>query len=282
MDVVTRPLDELRADVDRIDRAIVELLVERTAVVREIGAVKNDRRDGRLAVRPAREAELLRRLTALAGDRLPAAVLVRMWRELLAYTTRLQTPVSVAVFTPPSGLVTWDLARDHFGSLTPMTRVDSVSQALRALGAGSATVAVVPMPSDDAPWWSALLSDQGDRVRVFARLPAIVGPDDEARALALGRLELEPSGDDLTLLAIETEAGLSRGRLRELFSARGLTPTWLAAWRPTEPAQALHLIEVGAFVEEGDPQVAEIIAAARGEILRVVQIGGYPRPITAA
>jgi chorismate mutase/prephenate dehydratase len=139
MAAVSRPLEELRAEVDRIDQVIVELLIERTTVVRRIGAVKGDGADGRLAMRPAREAVILRRLVALAGDRFPAAVLIRMWRELLAHTTRLQVPVSVAVCATPGSLAIWDLARDHFGSSTPMMRVESASQALRAVGDGSAT-----------------------------------------------------------------------------------------------------------------------------------------------
>ena len=102
MESVEPPLEDLRREIDRIDRAIVDLLIERTDVVRAIGEVKGDRADGRLAMRPAREAAILRRLVAQAGDRFPRRVLVRMWRELLAATTRQQTPVSLAVFTRPT------------------------------------------------------------------------------------------------------------------------------------------------------------------------------------
>ena len=162
-------------------------------------------------MRPAREAEILRRLAALAGGRSRAPVLVRMWRELIAATTRLQTPLSVAVFTDaPQGFHIWDLARDHFGSVTPMVRVDSGRQALRSVSDGSATVAVLPLPNDEDPWWLALIADHHDRMRVFARLPFVAdggGEGDEPSALALGPLELEPSGDDLALLAIEAETG---------------------------------------------------------------------------
>ena len=200
MAALAPPLDDLRAEVDRIDQAVLELLVERTEVVREIGRVKADRLSGRIAARPAREAEILRRLVALAGDRFPRAVLVRMWRELLAATTRLQTPMSVSVFGAQQGVATWDLARDHFGSVTPMVRVESATQALRSVSDGSATVAVMPLPNDDDPWWLALVSDHHDRLQVFARLPFVArgaGEGEEAQALALARLEPESSGDDL-------------------------------------------------------------------------------------
>jgi hypothetical protein len=233
-------------------------------------------------VRPAREAVILRRLAALAEGRFPRPVLVRMWRELLAATTRLQTPMSVSVFTDrQQGFRTWDLARDHFGSATPMHRVGSASQALRSVSDGSATVAVLPLPGDDDPWWLSLVSDHHDRLRVFARLPFVPmgAGDEEGQALALGRLVPETSGDDLALLAIEAEAGVSRGRLRELMQKAGLVPTWLAAWRSPEPPQTVHLVEIASFVDQGDGRVAEILSAARGEVLRIVPVGGYPRPL---
>lgn len=275
-------MEDLRKEIDRIDRAIVGLLIERTEVVRSIGEVKGDRDDGRLAMRPAREAVILRHLVAQAGDRFPRRVLVRMWRELLAATTRQQTPVSLAVHAPENNPSIWDLARDHFGSTTPITRSESAGQAIRAVSDGSATVAVLPLPHDDESWWLALISDQLDRLRVFSRLPFVAGrPGDgeEPRALALGRLEPEPSGDDLALLAIEADSGISRARLRALMTASGLAPEWQITLRPAGPGQAVHLVEVASLVREGDERLVAIQAAAPGEVLRIVAVGGYPRPL---
>lgn len=282
MQSVEPPLEDLRKEIDRIDRAILGLLVERTDVVRAIGEVKGDRLDGRIAVRPAREAVILRHLVAQAGDRFPHRVLVRMWRELLAATTRQQTPVTLAVHAPDGNPSIWDLARDHFGSTTPSVRSESAGQAIRAVSDGSATIAVLPLPNDGEAWWLALISDQPDRLRVFNRLPFVAGragDGEEPRALALGRLEPEPSGDDLGLLAIEADAGLSRARLRGLMTAAGLAPEWQITWRPADPGQATHLVEVGSLVREGDERLGALQGAVPGEVLRIVVVGGYPRPL---
>ena len=281
MDTTAPSLEHLRAEIDRIDQAILDLLIERSAVVRRIASVKGDRLDGRSPLRPAREAQILRRLAARAGARLPAQVLVRMWRELIAELTRLQAPLSVAVFAPKErALQIWDLARDHFGSATAMVPVDRPIQALRSLGDGSATVAVLPLPNDDESWWVSLMSDHELRLRVFARLPFVSSHGDEVRALAIGQLEIEPSGDDLALLAIEAEPGLSRGRLRDLLVGTGLNPGWASTCRPATPAPALHLVEVDSFVGDGDERLTQLQQAARGEILRAVPLGGYARPLS--
>ena len=275
------PLEHLRAEIDRIDQEILDLLVARSAVVRRIGEVKGDRLDGRPALRPAREAQILRRLAERANGRFPAAVLVRMWRELIAAQTRLQAPLSVAVFAPKErALQVWDLARDHFGSATAMIAVDRPLQALRALADGSATVAVLPLPNDDDSWWVSLMSDHELQLRVFARLPFVSSDGEEVRALALGQPEIEPSGDDLTPLAIEAEQGLSRGGLRELLAAAKLNPGWAATWRPDPPAPAVHLVEVDSFVAAADPRLGALQQAARGEVLRAIPVGGYARPLS--
>ena len=79
-------LDELRREVDRIDRSILELLAARLRVVAEIAQVKGAG-SGQLALRPAREALIMRRLVdGRAGD-FPKAALLRMWRELLGAMT---------------------------------------------------------------------------------------------------------------------------------------------------------------------------------------------------
>jgi len=272
-------LADLRADIDRIDRTIVDLLVERMDVVRAIALVKGDRGDGRLAMRPAREAQILRDLVARAGHRFPRRVLVRMWRELLAATTRQQTPVTLAVHAPGGQPAVWDLARDHFGSTTPIIRSDTSGQAIRAVSDGSAAIAVLPVPHDDESWWLALIASQPDRLRVFARLPFVPGHGEEPGALALGRLEPEPSGDDRALLAIETLSGISRDRLRGLLEAQRLAPEWQATSRAGDRSQLIHLVEVDGLVHDGDERLTAVQAAAGGEVLRIVALGGYPRAL---
>jgi chorismate mutase/prephenate dehydratase len=274
---------ELRGEVDRIDAALVDLLVERLAVVRRIAAIKDDRRDGRLAIRPAREAVILRALVARAGSGFPKAPLVRMWRELFAATTRVQVPLTGAVYVPKGVPELWDIARDHFGSLTPMIRAESSSQAIRAVDDGAAQVAVLPLPDERDLWWQGLLSPGGlDRPRLAARLPfADAGQyPAEIGALVLAKVEPEPSGDDLTLLAIEAEAELSRVRLREAFQAAGLEGRWLTAAQVGDGGAAIHLVEVPGFVREPDPRLARALEPIRRLVLRTVPAGGYARPLS--
>jgi chorismate mutase len=278
-------LATLRAEVDRIDGTIVDLLVERLAVVRRIALVKGDSGNGRVAIRPAREAVILRRLAERADGGFPKAPLIRMWRELLAATTRAQAPLNVLAHVPEEMPELWDLARDHFGSLTALARAQSASEAVRAVADGKAQVAVLPLPGDADRWWLGLVDDDpSSGPRIVARLPFAGGAHHPAEvgAVVLARLDQEPSGDDLTLLAIEAEAELSRAKLKDALEAAGLEPRWLAAVRPGEGAAAIHLIEIQGFVGDRDPALANALQPLRRLILRVTPLGGYARPFTAA
>ncbi len=267
----------LRAEIDRIDDRLVDLLVERIAVVRRIAAAKGDRERGGLALRPAREAAILRRLVGRAGGRLPAATLVRMWRELLATTTRLQTPLSIAVWAPPEAAGVWDVARDQFGSATPAERASSAVAALDRASRGTARIAVLPMPEEGRDWWPALLEPSWRRLAVIARLPFVEGSG--PAAIALAPLEPEPSRDDLSLLVLEVEPGVERTLLAEPLERAGLAPSWHG--RVRADGRHLHLVEVRGFHGLHEPFPTALFGALGDQVRRTTVLGAYPRPITA-
>lgn len=59
-------LDTLRQEVERIDRALVQLIAERVEIARKIGVVKRERELPTLD--PAREAAVVRRAGSLARE----------------------------------------------------------------------------------------------------------------------------------------------------------------------------------------------------------------------
>ena len=274
-------LEELRREVDRIDAAMVDLLGDRLGVVREIARIKRSASDGQPAIRPGREAAMLRRLVERAGARFPAGTLVRMWRELLAATTRAQAPLAITACVPPERPELWDLARDHFGSTVAIQRTASWSHALRLVADGAADLAVLPLPAEDERWWLGLLDTGVRPLRIVARLPfGPAMPQLEGRgALVVGAIAPEPSGLDRTLLAVETPAEVGRARLLDIMAVAGLGPGWLATSRPGDSEPAVHLLELEGFVVPHDQRLARALGGAREHVLRGVWLGGYARPL---
>ncbi len=191
-------LFELRARLDGLDDKIHDLLMQRAKVVEGVA------RSGKSAAfRPGREAAILRRLLARHTGKLPPQTLVRMWRELLAGTTAMQTEVTVAVYDPAPDAALQALAREHFGFLTPVIVHNSAAAALREVRTGSASVALLPFPAAAAAWWAAL-TETAPRLHVIARLPfwMLRKPGvPRADALVVGIAAPDASGNDRSFIA---------------------------------------------------------------------------------
>jgi chorismate mutase/prephenate dehydratase len=276
-------LDDLRREIDEIDDEMHDLLMRRTKVVDAIGALKKS--DGVPAIRPGREAKILRRLMARHDGKFPRALVVRIWREILSGTTRLQVDFAVAVHVPETAPGLWDLARDHYGSCTPMTAFGTASQALRAVTEGGASVGVLPLPQDgdSDPWWPYRVSSDMQTPRVIARLP--FGSPGNARAgglhaLAIGRGAPEATGVDRTLLVIDTNREISRTRLFSVLKSGGLEPNFLAAVT-SAPDAAANLIEFEGLISPEDTALQKALVPLGAAVDRVSFLGGYARPLSA-
>src|SRR5439155_2980657 len=276
-------LVELRHRLDEIDDKVHDLLIERVDIISMVAASK---RDVRLAAfQPAREAEIIRRLVGRHHGSFPMATLVRMWREMLAATVRLQSPFAVAVFAPADAQGFWDLARDHYGSNTPMSAYRSTGQVIRAVTEGLAAIGVLPMPQegDADPWWRQLVSRDENAPRAVARLA--FGARGNARgagadALVIGRGMQQETGADRTLLVTESVAGVSRGRILRILSSLGLNCTFFASCE--QAGGAVNLIEINGFVPLSDQRLDGFRAQLGGALQRMLPFGGYALPLPAA
>jgi chorismate mutase len=276
-------LAELRRRLDEIDDKVHDLLIERAEIVSMVAASK---RDGQLpAFQPGREAEIIRRLVARHHGDLPVATLVRMWREMLAATVRLQSPFAVAVFAPVEAQGFWDLARDHYGSSTPMSAYRSTGQVIRAVTEGRASIGVLPMPQEGEadPWWRQLVSRDESAPRVVARLPFGArgnARSDGADALAIGRGTQQETGADRTFVAAESAPDISRGRILRILSSLGLNCTFLASCE--HAGGIVNLMEIDGFVPISDQRLASFRAQVGEALHQMLPFGGYALPLPAA
>jgi len=276
-------LDELRQKIDKIDDKLHDLLMRRAELVESVGAVKKG--DRIPALRPGREAMILRRLMARHDGPFPRTLVARIWRELMSGTIAMQVDFSVAVYAPAVAPGFWDLARDHYGSFTPMTAHSTASQVLRAVTEGNASVGVLPWPQDGdrEAWWPQLVATDPATPKVIARLP-FAGPGNARMngvdALAIGRGALEDTGSDRSLLVLEVSSEMSRGRLLTALKTGGFEPAFVAAVEQ-RPGVAINLLEVDGAVPPDDARLAAALAPLDAAVHRVSSIGGYACPLTA-
>ena len=272
----------LRAELDRLDDALHDLLMERADVVARVAA---DRAKGRVKLRPGREAAIVRRLLGRHRGALPPQALVRIWRELFAASTAMQAPLAIAVCEADPGGAFVQCAREHFGALTPLHAHRSPAQAIAEVSAGTASAAVLPMPSESEPrgvaWWTALLHRDDPRIHVVARLPFWAPRPDGAprvEALVVAAIAPDPTSDDRALIGLELPADVSRARLSALLLAAGFAPGPIVLRREVGAPVAHALVDVAGNVADTDPRLDALGTGAS----RPIVLGAYAVPADGA
>ncbi len=91
-----RGLAASRAELDRIDDEILDLIERRLAVSAEIATIKDAEGDRRLKLRPRRQAQILDRLKARA-KRTPPALVEQVWREIMAHSLQAQAQTELVL-----------------------------------------------------------------------------------------------------------------------------------------------------------------------------------------
>jgi len=282
-------LDTLRCQIDEIDGQIHDLLMRRIDVAREIGARKDQARSN--TYRPAREAQILRRLAARHSGPLPFRVVVRIWREIISASLGVEGKFIISVYVPEpleSGLAYVALARAYFGAETPIIPAQTEAGVLRAVRDGKASIGVLPITSDThtkrasaEPWWYTLTAGGSERPRIVAVLPWLTGGEagaNEPHAMAVARLRPDASGNDISLIAFKSTENISRDRIRREAENSGLVLDWAATWTEKDQAMRWQLAEIEGFVNESDHRLSTLIDALDQEVKRFVNLGCYAKP----
>ena len=152
-------LDELRAEIDRIDDTLLELLQRRMSVAARIGGVKASGPVNALKLRPDREARVISRLLAKAEPDCRQLAL-GVWREIMAAGLARQGELEVVVWGGPDPAHVLDNARRRFGSSPRYTEVETSNEALAAAASRNA-VAVLAIDPRTA-WWTRLAAQHRD------------------------------------------------------------------------------------------------------------------------
>lgn len=206
-------LAEIRREIDRIDEAMHVLLMERGAVIDRLVAIKRTAEVGS-AFRPAREADMMRRIAARHEGRLPLATAEHLWRTIIATFTHVQSPFTVHVEQGSDALAMHDLARFHVGFDVPLVGHGTPQRVIQAVAASTGDIGLVRITAEPgSPWWEAL---GDDAPQVMARLPFFSGGHPApAPALVLARPLGEAAVGETTVWAVEDDGNGSLAEAAE-------------------------------------------------------------------
>ena len=196
-------LPELRKDIDRIDESMHRLLIERSEIIGRLIAVKKSQESGS-AFRPAREAEMMRRLVERHTGLLPLDTVESIWRVIIATFTFVQAPFSVHADLSAGDAAMRDTARFHFGFTVPFVAHMGAAGVVQAVSESKGDLGLVPAGPAAAAgaWWSALEFDAAPKI--IARLPFVERADHPAAlpVFVLSRVAADAMATDTAVWSV--------------------------------------------------------------------------------
>ena len=190
-------LEDIRREIDDIDDGLMALLARRFAASARVRATKKI--EGSLTsspLRPAREAQMLRRLLASRAGEFSPELLVRLWRVILSASTQAQAAVTIHLDADLAANIDLRvMIAEHFCGMAVEVH-DHVASSLGSLERRTGDLTIVTLTSPWADWLSQSL---GKGVSVIGTLP-IVATGNAPKLLVLGHAEALPSGDDETII----------------------------------------------------------------------------------
>ena len=135
-------IDDLRNNIDHIDRQIVKLINERYEFVKGIGECKNH--NGSAVYVPEREKALLKKLISYNDGLLKNNTLKAIYREIMSGAIALERPLKIA-FLGPEATFTHQAAIAKFGHSIDLVAKASIRDVFKEIENGRVDYGCVPI-----------------------------------------------------------------------------------------------------------------------------------------
>jgi chorismate mutase/prephenate dehydratase len=142
---MSRSLEDIRKDIDALDRELQALINHRAELAQEVAHVKQAAgEDAAGFYRPEREAQILRDVAARNPGPLPGDEVARIFREIMSACLALEMPLRIA-FLGPKGTYTHAAALRHFGHSITSLPLPAIASVFHDVESGEAHYGVVPV-----------------------------------------------------------------------------------------------------------------------------------------
>lgn len=135
-------IDEVRNEIDRIDREMVDLINKRAECALEVGKLKESNTASIFA--PEREAQVLSKVLGTNRGPLADKTISAIYREIISACRALEKPISVSYFGP-AGSNTHVASIRRFGESTEFIPVETIPDVFNTVERREANYGVVPI-----------------------------------------------------------------------------------------------------------------------------------------
>jgi len=137
-------LEQLRNDIDALDKQLLELISQRARCAQQVAEVKSSSPEPAVFYRPEREAQVLRKVIEQNKGPLSEEEMARLFREIMSACLALEKILDIA-YLGPEGTFTQSAALKHFGHSVNTTAFASIDQVFREVESGASNYGVVPI-----------------------------------------------------------------------------------------------------------------------------------------
>jgi len=135
-------IDDIRKEIDRIDKELVDLLNKRADCALEVGKLKESSTESIFA--PEREIQVLGKVLAENRGPLADKTVAAIYREIISACRALEKPIAVA-YLGPAGSYTHIASIQRFGDSTDFAPVDTIPDVFNMVERKEANYGVVPV-----------------------------------------------------------------------------------------------------------------------------------------
>jgi len=139
-----KTLEELRIQIDALDKKIQQLIGERADLATEVAKVKTATDKNSIFYRPEREAQVLRGIIERNQSLLKDKDMAHIFREIMSACLALEQGLNVA-YLGPEGTFTQEAALKHFGHAVSTLDCGSIDEIFHQVEKGNANYGVVPI-----------------------------------------------------------------------------------------------------------------------------------------
>lgn len=139
-----KTLDDLRVEIDALDREIQSLIGARAELASAVAEVKKSAQDQSVFYRPEREAQVLRAIIDRNDNLLKGKDMAHIFREIMSACLALEQPLNIA-YLGPEGTFTQEAALKHFGHAVSTIDCGNIDEIFHQVEKGNAHYGVVPI-----------------------------------------------------------------------------------------------------------------------------------------
>ena len=133
-------LADIRRKIDALDVRLLKLISTRAKIALQVGKIKN----GAIVYRAAREAQVLRRVSALNVGPMPSSSVRRIYVEIMSACRALEDKLAVA-YLGPQGTFSQEAAIRHFGGSIATRSCTTIDEVFKQVEIAATGYGVVPV-----------------------------------------------------------------------------------------------------------------------------------------